>query len=124
MVFTRLPRFSRRVLRLGTVSLSPHAKQKKYSIIVKNLEKQLGLRPMFKSKPSILEPFHGIFGVKFLERVQVMLERIANEVKMWQREMVTTAAPPDEPRLMTDTIAAYRRFGSIGLWRHFSYSLA
>ncbi len=52
MVYTRVRRFSRHVLRLSTFDLSLHAKQKKHSIIVKNSEKQLDLRPVFKSKPN------------------------------------------------------------------------
>ena len=79
VVFTRLPRFSHRVLRLSTFNLSPHAKQKKYSIIVRDVEAQPDLRPVFESKPNILESFHDIFGVEAFNRIQVMLEKTDKE---------------------------------------------
>ena len=107
----------------STFELSPHATRKKYSIVVKNVEQRPDLQTVFNEKPAIMGLFHEIFGLEALKRVQVLLGKIAREGESWQKEMVPTETPENEPGLMTAAITAYRRFGTGRLQRHFHHSL-
>ena len=82
------------------------------------------LQSVFTDKPSILKLFHETFGTEAVRRVQSLLGKIAKEKESWQEEGFSTGdEPADQPALVTHAFAAWKRFGTLNLQRHFAHSL-